>query len=182
MRATCWDNSFENDKYLMDLNFFAPVLMTKILLPAMLKRGHGHFVVISSITGKVGVALRNTYSASKHAITGYFDSLRSEVTENNIKVSMIYPGYVKTDCAKNALVANSGERFGKTDSNIANGIDVSDFAQKAIETIFLQEEELVVAGLLPSIGVYLRNIAPRFVFAMAAKNKRNQEKAISEAT
>src|SRR2546423_7358483 len=63
---------------LMDLNYFAPVALTKAVLPSMLEKKSGHFVVISSLVGKFGTPLRSGYSASKHALHGFFDSLRAE--------------------------------------------------------------------------------------------------------
>jgi short-subunit dehydrogenase len=94
-------------------------------MPA-LENARGTIVNISSVAGLVGSSFRTTYSASKFAIAGFSKALRPEVKSKGVKVLMVYPGYVKTGVSKNALTGNKDERLGKTDSNIANGMNVDD--------------------------------------------------------
>ena len=87
----------------MEVNFFGPVALTKAVLPAMLARRAGHIVVISSLLGKFGMRGRSGYAASKHALHGYFESLRAEVHRADITITLVCPGYVDTDLPLQAL-------------------------------------------------------------------------------
>ena len=78
-RALALDATPEVERTLMEVDYFAPVALTKAVLPAMRARRNGHVVVISSVMGYVGTPGRSTYAAAKHALHGYFDSLRAEV-------------------------------------------------------------------------------------------------------
>ena len=69
----------------------------------MVTRKSGQIVVISSVMGKIGTPFRSAYAASKHALQGWFDCLREEVYSDNVKVSIICPGYVHTNVTINAL-------------------------------------------------------------------------------
>jgi NAD(P)-dependent dehydrogenase (short-subunit alcohol dehydrogenase family) len=84
---------------LLRTNYLGPALLTRALLPSMLERGGGHFVVISSLSGKYGGPLLAAYAASKHALHGFFESLRAEEHERGIVVTFIVPGFIKTDTA-----------------------------------------------------------------------------------
>src|SRR6185436_13053808 len=83
-RANAVDSDLKVDRHLMDLNYFAPVALTKLVLPSMLARGDGQIVVISSMMGKFGLPGRTAYAASKHALHGFFDSLRAEVAGQGV--------------------------------------------------------------------------------------------------
>ena len=100
--------------------------------------GGGRIAVTSSLSGLMGVSLRTGYSASKHAVHGFFTALRSEVQQHNIKVSILSPGYVQTAISKNAVVGD-GRAFGKTDKNIANGMRVEKAAEQYVEAVYKGE-------------------------------------------
>ena len=87
MREEFLKYPFENHLYMTTLNFHGPVAHTKVILPHFLKNKSGHFVTVSSVSGKVAPALRTTYSGTKHAIIGFFDSLRCEVVDDGISVT-----------------------------------------------------------------------------------------------
>ncbi|EDO33257.1 predicted protein [Nematostella vectensis] len=91
------------DKYLLDINLFGTISLTKAVLPHMEKKKQGQIVVLSSVMGKWGFPYEATYSASKFALHGYFDALRLEVEESNINILMVCPGPVKSEVAKNAV-------------------------------------------------------------------------------
>lgn len=105
-----------------------------------IKRGQviagGRIAVTSSLSGLMGVSIRTGYSASKHAVHGFFSALRGEICQHNIKVSIISPGYVQTAISKNAVVGD-GRAFGKTDQHIANGMKVDKAAQQYVEAVYL---------------------------------------------
>ena len=88
------------DRAIMELNFFGTVALTKAVLPSMLARKSGHIVPISSVVGYVGTPLRSTYAASKHALHGFFDSLRAEVAKDGVAITIICPGYVRTNVTR----------------------------------------------------------------------------------
>lgn len=89
----------------MEVNYFGNIALTQALLPYFLKVNKGQFVIISSLVGKFGTAYRSGYAASKHALHGYYDSLRAELMGDkiNIAVTMICPGFVATNISFNAL-------------------------------------------------------------------------------
>jgi short-subunit dehydrogenase len=84
------------------INYFGSVYCTWYALP-YLKRSHGRIVGVSSITGRNGVPTRTLYAGTKHAMAGFFDSLRIELKNDGVSVTMIYPGFVATDIAERAL-------------------------------------------------------------------------------
>jgi 3-dehydrosphinganine reductase len=81
----------------MDVNYYGTVLATKAFVPAMIARGSGHIVNVSSICGVVGIYGYTAYSGSKYAVTGFTDVLRSEMKLHGIKVSLVLPADTKTD-------------------------------------------------------------------------------------
>ncbi len=115
------DSPLEVDRQIMELNFFAAIALTKNVLPILLEKKSGHIVAISSVLGKISLPNRSMYAASKHALHGFFDSLRAEVFRNNIGVTVVCPGYVKTNVSVNALNAD-GKKYGKMDVGQENGI------------------------------------------------------------
>jgi len=167
-RSLAKDTVIEVDKRLMNINYFGAVILTKAVLASMLTRKSGHIVVMSSLTGKFGTPLRSAYSASKHALHGFFDSLRAEVHDENIKVTIICSGYIRTNIAVNAVVGD-GSAQQANDPGIENGMLPEVFAQKALNAIFKQKNELTLGGK-ERFGVYLK----RFVPNMFAKIIRKQ--------
>ncbi|KAK4403798.1 Dehydrogenase/reductase SDR family member 7 [Sesamum angolense] len=99
----------ESLKATFDVNVLGPISLTKLLLPHMLKRGRGHFVVMSSAAGKAPAPGQAVYSASKFAVNGYFHTLRSELCRRGIKVTIVCPGPVKTS-ASTSEQKGSGEK------------------------------------------------------------------------
>ena len=86
---------------IMQVNYMGAVYCTHHALPH-LRQSKGRIVGISSLAGKVGVPTRTGYSAAKHAMTGFFDSLRIELDGSGVTVTMIYPGFVATGIRENA--------------------------------------------------------------------------------
>ena len=137
----------------MELNYFSPIALTKAVLPGMIAEQNGHIVAISSIVGKFGFPLRSSYSASKHAIQGYFESLRAELANDQVKVSIILPGRIQTDVSKNALTS-SGQAHGKLDDGQANGMDAATCAHQIIKAIKADKREVLV-GRKELLMVYI---------------------------
>ena len=167
-RSLAADTSADVDIRLMDINYLGTVIITKAVLPYMIERKTGHIAVMTSLSGKFGVPYRTAYSASKHALHGFFDALRAELYKDNIKITLTVPGFIKTGIAENAF-NNKGNAYKKTDPDIENGMLPEVFAQKAIKAIKKEKNELILGGK-EKLGVYLK----RFVPGLFAKILRNQ--------
>ena len=111
----------------------------------MLKQGSGKIVVISSIAGKFGFYLRSTYSAAKHALHGYFESLRLELEHKGISVLMVCPGKIKTNISLNAL-SPDGNSHNVMDKSHQNAMSAEQCAQQIISGILKNKEEIFVGG------------------------------------
>ncbi len=146
------------DKKIMDINYFAAIVLTKSILPSMLKRKSGHFLVISSVSGKYGVPKLSAYSASKHALHGFFESLRAEAARDNIKITMVVPGLVRTNITVNALKGD-GSRYGRQMLVQEKGLDPSTVAAKILEKALKNKEEVLI-GRLDLFGVYCKRLFP----------------------
>ena len=158
----------EVDRQVMETNYFGPVALTKSLLPSMLSRRSGCFVIVSSVTGKYGVPLLAAYSASKHALHGFFESLRSEVRESNIQVTIAVPGFVNTPITLNALTG-TGARFGKRMAVHLRGMDADQCASRILQGVAAQKDEFLVGGL-EIFTVRLLRISRRLVAALVGNH------------
>ena len=107
-RSLAKDTLLEVDRKIMEVDFFGTITITKHLLPHFLLRKSGHFVNVSSVMGLIGTPYRSGYAAAKHALHGFFDSLRAELWKDSrsIHVTMICPGWVKTNVSINALIGD----------------------------------------------------------------------------
>eukprot|EP00731_Ephydatia_muelleri_P029411 Em0020g1055a len=147
------------DRKLMEVNFFGPVTLTKALLPHMLSQKEGHIVVISSLQGKLGLPMRSSYSASKHALHGYFDSMRTEVASRGVTVTTICPGYIATQLSVNAL-RGDGAKHGVMDATTAQGMCPDFVAERILEAVALKQRELVIASPHHHLALCLATVAP----------------------
>ena len=118
----------------MEVDYFSYIELTRLLLPHLQQRKTGHIVVISSVMGKIGTPMRSAYAAAKHALHGFFDCLRAEVFKDNIQVTIIMPGYIKTQVSLNAVTA-SGEKLNQLGKNIGHGYDAGKTAQQILNAI-----------------------------------------------
>lgn len=168
-RARAIDTSLEVDERIMRVNFLGTVALTKALLPAMVAARRGHFVVVTSLTGLIGSPMRSTYAASKHALHGFFDSLRAEHHADGIRVTMVCPGFVHTAISIHALTGD-GTPQGTMDRATARGIPPEDCARALLDATARRAEEVYVGGL-ERLGVYLARYAPR-VFSVLLRHAR----------
>jgi dehydrogenase/reductase SDR family member 7B len=157
-RAIAADASMETIRQVMEVNFFGTVALTKAVLPGMIEQKSGHIVVISSVMGKFGTQFRSAYAASKHALHGWFDSLRQEVYQHNIDVTIVCPGYVKTNVTVNALTAD-GQKFNKMGEGQEKAMSPEEFAQKLLPKLAKQKEEVYIGGT-EVLAVYLKRWFP----------------------
>ena len=158
--AIATETNIDIDKRIMDINYFGSIILTKNVLPAMLERKMGHIATVTSLLGKFGTAYRTGYSASKHALHGFFDSLRSEVYKQNIQILLVVPGFIKTNISINALSSDGSPTY-KMDPGQENGIPPQELAIKMIDAIKNNKEEILVGGK-EKIGVLLKRFFPKF--------------------
>ncbi|XP_046567150.1 dehydrogenase/reductase SDR family member 7-like [Haliotis rubra] len=111
-RALWMKTSLEVDKECLELNTLGPLSLTKLVLPQMVQRKQGQVVVVTSIAGKFGAPGIGSYCGSKHALHGWFESLRIEGYDDNIKVTMVCPGPVFSDALKVAFTEQRSEGLG----------------------------------------------------------------------
>lgn len=157
-RARALDTAAEVERAIMEVDYFAPVALTKAVLPLMCARRSGHVVVVSSVMGYVGTPGRSTYAAAKHALHGYFDSLRAEVWRDNVHVTLACPGYVKTSISANALGPN-GAKHARPDATHERGIAPEKCAAAIVRAVARKKNEVYVGGR-ETIGIYLQRFAP----------------------
>jgi short-subunit dehydrogenase len=157
-RARAADTELSVDRRIMELNYFGPVALTKQVLPSMIERGSGHIVAISSLLGKFGAPKRSAYCASKHALHGFFDSLRAEEFAHGIAVTIICPGFVQTNASLNALKGD-GTPHGKMDQQIAGGLAADAAARRIVKAIERRRREVYI-GQREKLGLYLSRWAP----------------------
>lgn len=167
-RSLAKDSIPEVDKKLFDVNYFGPVCLTKYLLPKLLEKGAGHLVVISSIAGLVYTPMRSTYSATKYAIEAFFNSLRSELVQTGVSVTIVNPGYIKTNISYNAL-DGSGNKFNKQSQGQAKGIPADVCAKKIVKAIAQQRNSIHIAGPKEKFGVFMHRFFPSLYAKLITK-------------
>ena len=158
-RSEVINTKLEVVRRVMEINFFGSVALTKAVLPSMVERQSGHIIVTSSVMGKFGTRLRSSYAASKHALHGYFDCLRQEVYDDNINVSLVCPGYIKTDVTINALEGD-GSKHNKMGKGQQKGMAPSEFAEKLLPKITKRKEEIYIGGM-EIWAVFLKRFVPK---------------------
>jgi short-subunit dehydrogenase len=167
-RSLAKDTEIEVDKRIMDINYLGTIALTKALLPHFIKKNSGLFVVTTSIVGKIGTPLRSSYSASKHALHGFFDSLRAEVYNNNIKVTLACPGFVQTNVSINALTGN-GTPQEKMDNATKNGLSSERFVKLLLKAVKVEKEEVYIGGFKEKLAVYVKRFFPKLLSVMIRK-------------
>ena len=165
-RASAEETSEAVLRQILELDFFAPVLLTQALLPHFSANG-GQVVVTGSMAGLMGVPRRTAYAAAKHAVMGYFESLQVEHTIPGFHVTIISPGRVRTSLSLNAL-RGSGDPHGKMDAAQEKGIPVEVCANKMITAISRKRKHVIIARE-ERILWYLRKWAPPLYYIVARK-------------
>lgn len=166
-RSLVADTDISVYEKLFNVNALGTIALTKAVLPQMMKQKSGHIVTISSVVGKLGTPMRSGYAASKHALHGFFDSLRAEVHGHNISVSLVCPGYIHTDISIHAVTAD-GTKHGRMDSTQASGMPVDVFAQKLLKRLAKKESEIYIGGK-EILGIHIKRFFPRLMERIARK-------------
>jgi short-subunit dehydrogenase len=166
-RSEAYETPLDVDRRIMEVNYFGNIALTKAVLPHFRKQQSGTFVVISSIAGKFGFYLRSAYSASKHALHGFYESLLLEEQKNGIQVTIACPGKINTNISVNAL-NKSGEKHGEMDHNQATGMPADVCAQKLILAVRKGKREVLI-GNKEIKAVTLKRLFPRLFWKVIRK-------------
>lgn len=168
-RASALGTTAEQERAIMEVNFFGPAQLTRTVLPGMIARGGGQLVVISSIAGRVAPAYRTAYAASKHAVMGWFEALRAEHADDEIHITVVMPSYVSTDFGRNAPATSEDE---------GRNLDTKDgrlrpewVAQRVVVATAWKQMEVIVAGK-ERLALLLRPFMPRVMHRVLAGRAR----------
>ena len=153
----------------LEVNFFGAVGLTKMVLPDMLKNKRGQLIVISSVVGKYGFPMRTAYSASKHALHGFFESLYLEEEKKNIKVTIACPGKINTNISLNALTGD-GKAHDVMDHNQETGMSAEECARQILKAVEKGKIEVLI-GNKEIKAVTLKRFFPSLFWKVIRKQK-----------
>lgn len=168
-RSTSLETTEEIERQLMEINYFSHVALSKLVLPQMIKNGYGQIVIVSSIAGKFGFFFRSSYSAAKHALHGYFESLRLENFKNNIHVLLVCPGKIKTNVSLNAVSTN-GEKHAVMDKSHETAMSAEKCAEIMLNAMQKHKEEVFIGGGELK-AVWIKRIFPSLFAKLIKKQK-----------
>lgn len=158
-RSLALETDIKTEQQIMNTNFWGTVVLSKAVLPTMIANGGGQIAVVSSLVGKFGTKLRSAYSASKHALHGYFDSLRSEVFDKNIDITIICPGFIKTNVTYNALTGD-GKPLNTMGDAHDKAMSPAECAKQMLKAIQAKKEEVYIGGK-ETKAVWLKRFFPK---------------------
>lgn len=144
-RSFTVETPIDNYRKIMEINFFGVVALTNAVLPHMIENGEGQLAAASSLVGKFGFPYRSGYSASKHALHGFFESILAENYNNGIRTSMLIGGRIQTNISKFAI-NKEGNEHGKMDAGQANGITAEKAAIQIVKGLRKDKREIPVGG------------------------------------
>ncbi|KAK1794418.1 hypothetical protein P4O66_010741 [Electrophorus voltai] len=171
VKAPVQNLSLDMDKTVMDVNYFGPITLAKGLLPLMIARRTGHFILVNSIQGRLAVPFRTSYAASKHAVQAFFDCLRAEVEEYGVSVSTISHTFINAAAPSPAL--SDPQPTNALWAYILNkmtthGVSPKNLAGEIVRVVNRQKREVLLAHPIPRTALYVRCFLPSFFFAVAA--------------
>ncbi len=170
-RSLIKDTPLEIDRKVMELDYFSQVALTKKVIPIFMQQNSGHIIVISSVAGKYGFHFRSAYSAAKHALVGFFETLRLELKDVPVYVTLVYPGRIHTNISINALKAD-GTQHGVMDEAQEKGIAADVCADKILRGLAKKKVELLI-GREELILVYMKRWFPSLYYKFVLKVKPN---------
>lgn len=158
-RSLAKDTLLDVERQIMEVDYFAPVALTKLVLPRMIEQQHGHFVVTSSVAGKHAVPYHTSYCAAKHALHGYYDTLRIEHLKDNIACTLLVIAGIKSNIFEHALTGD-GSEYGESTWNNDSGMSAESCAERVVEAIVNREDEVVISIEEAAQAMQLRNQDP----------------------
>lgn len=156
-RSMVVDTSIEVDRRLMEINYFGTIALTKAVLPHMLEKGAGHVATVTSLTGKFGTPWRSGYAASKHALHGFYDSMRAELEDQGIKVTLLALGFIRTNLSRVALKGD-GSPNGSIDETHKKGMSPDQCAKRILKAIRKEKREVYIGK--ESYAAYVKRFLP----------------------
>lgn len=169
-RSLIKDTDLSVDRRVMEVNYFGTIALTRALLPHMIERQSGHMVVVTSAVGIITTKFRSGYAASKHALHGFFDTLRIEHHDDNIDVTIVCPGFIQTAITMNALMGD-GNPQQKMDQVTAEGMPADKFARKMVRALEARKEEVYIGGDKEKLAIYLKRFWPT-LFSKMIRNAK----------
>ncbi len=151
---------------MLRVNYLSVVWVTLAALP-YLKTTRGRIAGVGSLSGKIGVPLRSGYGAAKHAMTGFLDSLRIELREAGVSVTMIHPGFVTTGSQARNLGAD-GKILGQMPLKVGAGLSAADCAAMLLDAAHARRRD-VYPGWRAKLALWLRLMAPNLLDSMTAR-------------
>lgn len=168
-RTPMLQTSSADERRVMETNFFGATHLTRAAADALQRTpGPKQLVVISSVAGLVGTPLRTAYSASKFALNGWFEAAEVELHDLDIGVTMVFPGFVRTDIAKNAVGGGDG------DADIAAGLDPDVVARRIVHGVAARKRRITIAGK-EGLAPWLRMVAPGMLLRTLLKRFRESQ-------
>ena len=168
-RSLVVETDLSVDRRIMEVDYFSGVALSKKLLPAMIAKGSGHIVAVSSIVGKFGFPMRSAYSAAKHAMHGFYESLWAELHAQGIRVTVACPGRILTNISLHAITKD-GTPHGVMDHAQANGIKAEVCARKIIKAVRKNKKETYI-GKIDLLMIYFRRYIPWLYYKLVSKVK-----------
>ncbi|MDP4827603.1 MAG: SDR family oxidoreductase [Flavobacteriales bacterium] len=168
-RSLAIDTSMEVNRHVMEIDYFGTIALTLAVLPHFVKNQSGQFVVITSLMGVFSSPMRSGYCGAKHALHGYFDALRAEHQKDNITVTIVCPGFIRTNISKNAMIG-TGEKQGTMDEATGAGMSAEACARKLVQGTSKQKAEIYIGGK-EILAVYIKRFFPSLLRRMITKVK-----------
>ena len=165
-RGLTVETNFEVDRRIIEINYFWNIALTKAVLPKMIEQKNGQIVTMSSLVGIFGFPQRSSYSASKHALHGFYETLMVEHYNDNLKINIICPGRIKTDISINSLTKD-GTQHGKMDPGQAKGISAEKCAQIIVKSM-KRNKRVTVIGMEGKLMVFFKKFMPRLFYKIAS--------------
>ena len=160
-RSLTKETTMEVARQIMEVDYFGSIALTKYLLPHFIRQKFGHYVTVTSVNGKLGVGRRSSYAAAKHALHGFFDSLRAELWHESkkIHVTLICPGWINTNLSIAALMGD-GSPQNRKDETHKTGMHPDKFARKMLRAVENKKQEVYIGGAKEVLAIYLKRFVP----------------------
>lgn len=143
-RSLAKDTQLDVDRRVMEVDFFGPIALTKLVLPRMIEQQGGHLIVTSSVAGKHAVPFHTTYCAAKHALHGWYDTLRIEHLSDNIAVTLLVIAGIRSNVFEHALTGD-GTEYGRSDWGDDVGMPAEECAARVVDAIVNREPEVLIS-------------------------------------
>ncbi len=180
-RSKFIETSIDVDELLMKVNFLSGAALAKKFVPGMITQGEGKLIWISSVQGKVGIPNRTSYAASKFAVQGYCESLRSELSSSGVTVHVISPGYIRTSLSKNAMLGTLGKTYQQMDETTAQGADPLKVSSTILLSVAQGRTDVIVAATLTArVAIWLRFFFPSILERMLVKRFLKSQQQIQQ--